>query len=175
MTVRLYLDFDGVLNADKPVFNDTAKLDFKTRVGNGLSKTVVVRYSPTVVAELNRMVATHSVEVVALSTWNENLAILRVMEKLGATFNMRVLDAVLDRGATTDRAWTAWKPAALLADLKGDSVPFVWVDDEAIRFHGANVSTATVGVPSLFVEPREYWGLTPRLLKDMETFFLAHS
>jgi len=170
---RLYLDWDGVVNADKPRFDDADSFLFPKKKGRGLKETHKFTYSPTVVNTLDRFRTEYDVELVWNSTWNENLDILRVAEKLGALDDGRVLPAVINRYVDTNRQWTQWKADALLADQRGDALPFAWVDDMALEFHGKDVVTATTGTHSLLVEPREYWGITQAHLDNMEKFFAS--
>jgi hypothetical protein len=169
---RLYLDFDGVLNAKKPQFNDVEQFDLNT---NGLRtkvlKKTTVTFSPTVVNTLESFRELYNVELVWLSTWNENLDVLRLPKPLRGLTGGRVLPSLLNLYADTDRQWTQWKADALLADQKNDELPFVWVDDQAIKFHGKTVAASTVGTPSLMVAPREYWGLHRAQLDSLDSFF----
>lgn len=167
---RLYLDVDGVLNATHPQHDDVKTFQFPTNKGNGLVVTDTVVYSPFVVSELDRFREEYNVELVWLTTWSENLEVLKLGNHLDALKGGRVLHGVIDRTVTTDRAWTAWKAKALLDDQKDDETPFVWVDDEAIKFHGETVNLETDSTAKLFVEPRPYWGLTKTNLKAMEAF-----
>ena len=172
---RAYIDFDGVINADKPRFDDVTTLDFKIKLGYGLVEIHTVTYSPTVLKAIEAMREKFNVEIVFLSTWNENMAILRVMSEMGYLSGARVINPVIDRVTKTNRAWTLWKADGIIADQKNDEVPFVWIDDEAIQFHKKNVDAATGSTPKLFVEPRGYWGLTASNISQMESFFKLHS
>jgi len=171
---RLYLDFDGVLNADHPQFDDCETFLVKsTDLRTWQSKQKQITFSPTVVNTLERFREDYNVELVWHSTWNENLDVLNLPKPLRGLAGGRVSPSLLDLNADTNRAWTQWKANALLADQKDDELPFVWVDDEAIKYHGKHVSEVTAGTKSLFVEPREYWGLTKTNLATMETFFAS--
>lgn len=169
---RMYLDFDGVINTDKPQFDNVSSFTVTTK-DSGMLVTHRVVYSPDVVAMLERFRTEYNVELVWLTTWNEDLAILKAAKKMDALLGGRVLHGVINRRVDTNREWTRWKADNLRADQKGDALPFAWVDDEAIKYHKKDVLAATEGTSSLLVEPRDYWGLTRSLLTRMESFFAA--
>jgi hypothetical protein len=166
---RIYLDFDGVINADKPRFDDVVTFAFTVKE-RGLLKRYTINYSPTMLNLLSALLTKHDVEVVWLSTWNENLEILKVMRKIGMLPGGRVINIVMNSDWDTNRAWTKWKADKLVADLKGDDMPFIWVDDEAHKYHKADVVAAVGHNRHMLVSPRSYWGLTPGHLAGMDAF-----
>jgi hypothetical protein len=176
---RLYLDVDGVLNADHPQFNlfgapdspDANKtFDIKVKQGRGLFTTYPMTFSPVVVRTLDDLLDRYNVELVWLSTWNENVEVLRLPAEFGGLNGGRVLHGTMDRQARNNRDWTKWKADALLSDQRNDNLPFVWVDDEALTYHAATVDTALSDVSKLFVAPRAYHGLTTSNLNTIEDF-----
>lgn len=169
---RLYLDFDGVLNAKKPQFDDVESFTLNTTsLRTKQAKKTTITFSPTVVKTLESFRDTYNVELVWLSTWNENLDVLRLPKPLRGLAGGRVLPSLLDLYADTNRQWTKWKANALLADQKGDELPFAWVDDEAIKYHRSTVEDSTKGTYNIMVEPREYWGLHRAQLNSLNEFF----
>jgi hypothetical protein len=171
---RLYLDFDCVINADKPQFDTVASFDHSINRGYGLRDNYTITYAPEVVSRLSNTIINHDVELVWLSTWNDNLEVLKLPGKLDGLYAGRVLNCVLPRTPCTQREWTQWKAAALLADQKNDNTPFAWVDDEALEFHKKAVDAATSPIlPKLFMEPRPWRGLTNLDLIRLENFFAA--
>jgi hypothetical protein len=176
---RLYLDVDGVLNADHPQFNlfgatdspdANKKFVINVKAGGGLVNSYPMTFSPVVVKQLDAFRDLYKVELVWLSTWNENLEVLRLPAKFGGLEGGRVLHGVIDRYSKTTRAWTKWKADALLSDQKGDNLPFVWVDDEAVDCHASTVDKALPDVSKLFLAPRAYHGLTTTNLDTIEDF-----
>jgi len=169
---RLYLDFDDVINADKPLFTEVVRTSIKIKEAPGLFIEYPITFAPEVVKRLDSIMAAHNVELVWASSWNNNLEVLRLPKLLGGLEGGRVLNVSLDFSRfNTKRERTQWKADTILADQKNDSTPFAWVDDEAIEFHGKSVAAATVGTPQFFVEPRSYRGLTTSDLNRLDEFF----
>lgn len=170
---RLYLDFDGVVNANKPPFNKLDTFDIKVNQGGGAMAVYPIRFAPFVVSELDRFRVTYGLELVWLSTWNDNLEVLRLPKHLNGLAGGRVLPCVLPRVPCTQREWTKWKADALLADQLNDNTPLVWVDDEALAFHKKDVEAATdSSLPRLFVEPKGWQGLRTLDLKAIENLLI---
>lgn len=170
---RMYLDFDGVINADKPPFDDVVTFTHPSRVNP--DKGFVIRYSPTMVAALRDLILTHDVDLVWLTTWNENSDIHGVMATVGDFPTGRVIDVIINRDDwDTNRLWTKWKADAIIADLADTDAPFIWVDDEAHKYHKKDVLAAAGDVPNLLVTPRTYWGLTPTHLDGMDSFLASN-
>lgn len=171
---RLYLDFDGVVNADRLAFEDVKNFTIKVKKRHGYGHDIyVIKYSPFVVSELDRFRKDYDVELVWLSTWNENLEVLRLPEYMGRLFGGRVLNAVLPYSSdVTMREWTQWKADALLKDQLNDDTPFAWVDDDAVPLHKKNVAAATkLDMPKYFVDPPSWRGLWTLDLTLLEKFF----
>lgn len=170
---RVYLDVDGVLNASNPQFDTVSSFVFNDNLGGGLVIKRDFTFSPNLVAALDAMFLKYNVELVWLSTWNDDLKVLRLAKNFGGLPNGRVLHCVLPwHRNPTLREWTAWKAKAILDDQRGDETPFVWADDEALRFHRSDVDAGvSADVPRLFLDPRSYHGLTKLDLKKMDNFF----
>jgi hypothetical protein len=171
---RLYLDFDGVVNADRLAFEDVKNFNVKVKKRGGYGHdTYSINYSPFVVSELDRFRKDYNVELVWLSTWNENLEVLRLPKHLNGLAGGRVLNCVLPYSSDiTMREWTQWKADALLSDQLNDDTPFAWVDDEAVSLHKKNVAAATkLDMPKYFLDPEGWHGLRTLELKLLEKFF----
>lgn len=168
---RAYLDFDGVFNVDKSPFGDDVRTSYAVKVGRGLTENFSIVYSPTAMTSVMDLLAKHNVEVVFVSSWCDNLHILRVMDKLGYFPNARVLHGVTNASGKTRRDRNNWKYDAILADLKGDAVPFVWVDDEAVPVFKKAMRATLPDADKLLLAPLSWHGVTHGMLSDMDAFF----
>jgi len=165
----LYLDFDGVLNAVEPQHDKVENFVIKIENSlNFLPETFIV-YSPNVVETLERLREQYKMELVWLTTWNENNTVLRLAEHLKGLDHGRVLPANLHTAKVGKREWTQWKAEAILEDQKASERPFIWVDDNAHKYWGEAVNEGTEA-SSLFVTPNSTWGLTKNNLDKMEQF-----
>ena len=166
---RLYLDFDGVLNAKQPQHDDVAEFHIPIEGSANLAPVNHIVYSPHVVRELERFREQYGLELVWLTTWNESDHVLKLSPYLGGLADGRVLPAKLHTAQVGKREWTAWKGAAIVADQDASPSPFVWIDDNAHQFHGEFVQNQ-VNVDTIFITPNSSWGLTTENLNAIESF-----
>ena len=66
---RLYLDIDGVINADAPMWGDTVVVQVTENYGAGYKVRHKVTYSPGLIAAIDSLRVEFDVELVILSTW----------------------------------------------------------------------------------------------------------
>ena len=140
---RLYLDVDGVINAQMPM--DWGKLC------NGHAGGYSIRWAPRMVAEL----ADLNVELVWTTTWRDE-AVTELAPLIGWGEHGRVLHP-----AGGELIWPSidWKFEAVLADQAASPSSFIWLDDELEaehKRHGGLVLT----VPAAL-------GITPRIMDMM--------
>jgi hypothetical protein len=175
---RLYLDVDGVLNAEYPEFKfedpehpDTSR-EFMIRVKalNRQVNTYRMVFSPVVIRRLDELRERYNLELVWNSTWNENLEVLRLSKYFKGLDDGRVLHGVIDYKAQDEGAWSKWKADVILKDQRNDNLPFIWVDDVAVDYHGPTVDKAFPDVPKLLLNPYPVRGITAEHLDRMEEF-----
>lgn len=117
--VRLYLDVDGVINAQMPFGWG--------RLQNGHGKDSEgyefrIRWAPRMIEELTKL----DVDLVWTTTWR-SAAETAIAPLTGLTLPSRVLHPL--SGVTTFPS-IHWKLEALIADQRESPSPFIWVDDE---------------------------------------------
>lgn len=168
---RLYLDFDGVLNAKEPQHELISNFDIASNNNKLFAKINNMTFSPTVIERLDHFRENYAVELVWLSSWNDRKDVLKLPAFLEGLHGGRVLEANLNHEAKDRHEWTQWKADAIIYDQKIDPKRFIWVDDNAHRFHGDAVAMETTAVSNLFVTPESLWGLTTENLDAMEDFF----
>jgi len=169
-TNTLYLDFDGVVNAKKPIHNLVSKFEIAINGSAHLAPVNYITFSPTVVATLDDLREKYNMELVWLTTWNEEDHVLKLSEPLGGLHDGRVLTADLNKAAVNKSEWTRWKAKAIIADQLKSPKPFVWIDDNAHQFHAEIVSAETKKVSSLMLTPVSRTGLTVENLTHVEDF-----
>lgn len=172
MPVNLYLDVDGVLNAvslDRP---DWEWPDAQLRTVNGYS----IRWSATLVARLNRLVARPQVTAYWVTTWGADAP--RVLSPelgldagdwpvLGDRERERAIDTLASSGLST---W--WKLEAVRAHLP-EGAPAIWVDDDLARDPAA-WRWAGEQADLMAISPDTSLALTPVDLAAMERHVDAH-
>ena len=97
---RLFLDIDGVINAPHPPWPSTTTFTISDHRGAGyvVNYTVTVTVAPAMVAAIDQLRADHDVELVILSTWLENLAMIGDLTRaLGALRGGRLLSIPLPK------------------------------------------------------------------------------
>lgn len=167
---KLYLDFDGVINAVNPQHDLITNFDIASTNDKIFAKINNMTYSPTVVEALDNFRDFYDVELVWLSSWNDQQDVLKLPPFLNGLHGGRVLEANLNYEATNKHEWTQWKADAIIADQKMNPLPFVWIDDNAHNFHMETVKLATHGTHKSFVQPISDHGLTTENLKTISDF-----
>jgi hypothetical protein len=166
---RLYFDFDGVVNAKEPTHKSIKSFQIPIEGSDHLAPVNHITYSPTVVTMIEVFREKYGLELVWGSTWNEFSHVLKLAAHLEGLDNGRVLPAALNKAAKDKAEWTAWKAAAIIADQAQDPLPFIWVDDNAHRYHGELVQNNTTA-EGLLLTPNSLTGLTLEDLDTMESF-----
>lgn len=174
--LKLYADWDGVINAHTPAHELVEQFTVLIEGSQHIAPKSIITYSPTVVEFIDTLRIKYGVELIWLTTWNEYEHILTAVQQLGGGLaDGKVLPANLNVEAKNKAEWTQWKADAIIADQAADPAPFVWFDDNAHAFHDEAVRAATSTVPSLFVTPVSDTGLTLQDLHLTEGFFAQHS
>ena len=136
---KMYLDFDGVFNAPKPPYNDVTTISVTVKDSKHIAENSVITFSPSVINRIERLLQEHDVELVWLTSWNDDNQILNVARLMSGFPEGRVIQANLNHAAENSHDWTLWKAEAILEDQKTYNTPFVWVDDNAPRYHESRV------------------------------------
>lgn len=166
---RLYLDFDGIVNAKCPPYPSVMRIRAPKNDNKFLARLTFVTFAPAVVERLDYILKTYDVELVWVTTWNESEAILKMPHLLKGLHGGRVLTPSLNERARNKKEWTQWKADGIIADQHSNPLPFIWVDDNAHQHHGEVVSS-TVKTQHLFVTPKSSLGLTMNNLAIIEQF-----
>jgi hypothetical protein len=168
---RMYLDFDGVFNAPEPPYNDVKKFSLNVKDSVHLREVSTITFSPTVVERMEYMRKFFDVELVWLTSWNDDNHILAVAPHMAGLDGGRVIKAALNHDAANSHDWTIWKAEAILADQQADPKPFVWVDDNAPKYHGLRIMNELDHVMKKILVPDSKTGLTKPDLQIIEKFF----
>lgn len=166
---RLFLDIDGVINAKHPPWPSTTTFTISDHRGAGYVVNYPITVAPAVAIEIDKLRAAFGLELVIVSTWLENSAMIYDLAKaLGALHRPRLL-AIPPRKLGGYRS-SLWKREAVLEDLsQNPPSAFVWIDDDETPVHGDFVGQA-VDLPSLMVGPDPEHGLTPGDLVAVQKF-----
>lgn len=167
---RLYLDLDGVIHAPEPE-TESEVVEVEIDESRYLRPVSVVRYSPTIVKRLDEIIRTYNVELVWLTTWNENDHVLKLPVLFKALSGGRVIPPAFNHEATNKKEWTQWKADAIIEEQTLTPVPFVWVDDNAHASHSENVHVIVGVVPQLHLTTDSEKGLTLKNLDLIEAFY----
>jgi len=163
---RLYLDVDGVINAmTERRAQDFSAVDV-TVFGNGMRMTYPILYNQNILNGLQQLRNEFNMELVWLTTWLEDDAILTLVAKLGTIYDGRLLP--IPQRRLSGRS-AAWKVNALLADLNNDPVPYIWVDDVDIHFYGEKAKSESAE-RALHISPQPNRGLEMSDLDAMRAF-----
>lgn len=166
MTVRLYLDVDGVINTGYPSWPRVAE----KRVGNRHGEWLI-RWSPDLLAELSSL----DVNLVWTTTWTHD-ASGPLAEALDFDFGKG--KRWLQRQPGEDPFPSIhWKDRAILRDQGTDPAPYIWVDDElrAARWAQYEPSVGHKLFTNLIVGPNPDMGITPEHIEKMRQFIHDNS
>ncbi|WP_062312761.1 HAD domain-containing protein [Demequina rhizosphaerae] len=174
----LLLDFDGVLNIDASrgayKKNPAVPRHWQQKLLHADGMAYRVRYSWEVVRRLNHMRVAYGFEWLWLTTWREHgpqtiRPALRTLDDGHIAWNAS--DGQGHRGYERDPNGAA--KTAHVEWINGDEArPFVWIDDEAVRWF--DPSRLRTPVEHLAVQTDPMWGLTNDDLDRVEEFFAAH-
>ena len=169
MRPRLFLDIDGVINAPYPPWPSTTTFTISDHRGAGFVVNYPIIVAPAMVTEIDQLRADFDLELVIVSTWLENPAMVSDLTRvLGALRGGRLL-AIPPRKLSGFRS-SLWKRTALLEDLsQNPPSAFVWIDDDETPLHGDFVRQA-YDLPALMIGPDPECGITPGDLVSMRRF-----
>ncbi len=169
--VRLYLDFDGVINAPEAhrVWPNSLMgygFEFADSLLTGAKN---VKLEHTWAHDLVTQLAALDVEVVWLTTWTSR-ASSSLGQKLGLGAGARYLVPL--NGAPVTHPSVDWKMEALLADQEANPSFFVWAEDDLTESHTRRTKSH-FGDRSFLVSPNPSTGLEPHMLDAIRDFITA--
>ncbi len=166
---RLYLDVDGVLNAEAPRFDDVQTVVVTVDHGAGYQTQYQITWSPTVVRGLEALREDFDLELTWLTTWlGSKTMIDDLVAAVGGLTGGRRL--VMPPRKLSGYISADWKREAILADLARDPVPYIWADDVELPLHGVFVRAAFPSMKFLHIAPLPENGLTREHLAEIRTF-----
>jgi len=175
MKCKLYLDFDGVVNAVEPQHSEIETFSIPIENSRFLKNPSLITYSPNVINTLDRLREQYNMELIWLTTWNDRSDILLTSPYLKGLDGGRVITPMLNEEAKNKAEWTQWKADAIIADQTAEPAPYIWVDDNAHQHHSQTVDHHTRHITKLFVTPQSRWGLTNDDLNQIEAFLQTAS
>lgn len=166
--VRLYLDFDGVINAPEAhrVWPGTLMgygFEFADSLLTGAKN---VKLEHTWAHDLVAQLAALDVEVVWLTTWTSR-ASSSLGQKLGLGAGARYLVPL--NGAPVTHPSVDWKMEALFADQEASPSFFIWAEDDITESHMRRTK-AQFGDRSFLVSPNPSTGLEPHMVAAIRGF-----
>lgn len=164
-TIRIYLDVDGVLNADL-----SGSKDHWQKGAVGMASAEGYKYKITWAPELiRRLRALEGVEIVWCTTWRDD-ATRELAELLDFGHDFRVIHPTEDPTAPTPRIGSInWKVPAIKRDLEENPVDgFIHIDDEIIGVWEWGNLVPLLG--GLALSPHPLYGITPKMMAAIETY-----
>lgn len=168
------LDVDGVLNAVATTPDANIWPDFERIDAFGGNREWRIWFSPTVIAFINGLVKTETVDVMWLTTWG-NQANEDLREQLG----LPVLPvAGIQDGYPADGWWKLPIAQQIQREAARVGRPVIWTDDDipyekaATNWLQSVLSKDARGI--LAIGPRTSDGLTPRHLQKIQQFVDHH-
>ena len=169
MRARLYLDVDGVLNARnaKFIWGEATSTSMTIHHPGGYTDDFTIHWAPDLILALEVLRTKFDVELVWLTTWNENNFVLtHLVPTIQGLAGGRVLPYDPPFNPVIEASgW--WKGRGLIKDQAASPTPFIWIDDQEVSLHGQKVLTKTTGTPSLLIPTSPIAGLTPEHLEQM--------
>lgn len=165
-----YLDVDGVINIVRPIKpHDIPEEDWREVRVNG-----PIRYDRRVVEFINRVHREGKVEIVWLTTWESDAAIL--LAPVLELDEFRIPETSLRLFPEGAYGWWKWESIKHHVDTDDhDHRAVIWTDDDlqyAMRMNPAiaewHDSRVKVGLRTLGISPRTSRGLTMQHLETIE-------
>lgn len=153
----IYSDFDGVYNIPESPLTVTAKVF--TKNSEFLARKKKISWNPDSVGLLSQLLDTDLFNFIWHSTWNDAGNIQHAAEVMGLEGLDKYSDSNLNKLARNRREWTRWKAEKIIADQSVNSVPFIWIDDNAPAYWEDYVK-GHVRAPSLIIKPNSKTGIS---------------
>ncbi len=178
-TPVLFLDFDGVVNflgTEAAYRREPGSLGYVRRATLAVGELEFrVQWSAELVRELNSVKRSSPFQWLWLSTWREH-AVVGIDPALGTRSDGFVPWGMPDDpsgdASAADRKGkrSTSKYGALLAEVRANPRPFVWVDDTATGAFNEFDFVGDLDVPHLVVAPRAEVGLLRWELEEIVAF-----
>jgi hypothetical protein len=172
VTVKLILDFDGVLQAD---YADDEWPDTRTELVSFVDDDgdpdpgYLIRWSPTLIRELDALRSEYGLSLYYLTTWlRPGNALECFLDTIGGlTGGTRLRMPARDKDHYRSERWKIDEVHRINTEIAG---PVIWADDLEVRVFGHEVAESELGFPSLTLGPHTAFGLTPEHLGQIRTF-----
>lgn len=163
---RIYLDVDGVLNADLSGSKDHWQ-ESATGAAIADGRSYQITWAPELIRRLS---ALDDVEIVWCTTWRTD-ATKSLADLLGFGHNFRVLHPDSDPEAELPYMPSIqWKIPAILADLEENPVGgIIHIDDEVV-FARQWVTMVSTILGGLAISPHPLYGITRKNMDAIETY-----
>ena len=146
---KLYLGVEAIAASASPALGiETVRVTVPSRFDGRPAETTAIRFSPSVIAELEQLIEDFDLDLVWLSPWIDTRAVPRLTDALGTLVGGRVLPMPLGRMSGGYRH--NWKAQALIRDLRQHPADFIWVDSGA--WHQWKEARNTLPVRSCLVD-----------------------
>lgn len=156
--VRIYLDVDGVLNAQAPSNWGGVSEGYATAEGSKYR----MRWAPALLEALSALDA----DIVWTTTWRTDAADSLATLFGGFGQDFRVLHPNLDPHAETTFPSIYWKLAAIAAEQAASPSPFVWLDDEIDLWEAKDAGE----LGGLALTINAFTGITPAIIEKIEAY-----
>jgi hypothetical protein len=172
VTVKLVLDFDGVLQAR---FADDEWPDTRTELvafvdDDGVPDPgYLIRWSPTLIRELDALRSEYDLSLYYLTTWlRPGNALECFLDTIGGlTGGTRLQMPAWAQARFRPSRWKIDEVQRLNTEVAG---PVIWVDDLEVPYFGHEVAESALGFPSLTIGPSTALGLTREHLDQIREF-----
>jgi hypothetical protein len=172
VTVKLILDFDGVLQAEYAAdeWPDTVTALVPFVGDDGLPDPGwLIHWSPNVIEELDALRSLYDLSLFYLTTWlrpgNAHESFLYTVGGLTGGTRLQMPRVTVDRYGRS--RWKIDEVHRVNSEIAG---PLIWVDDWEVPLFGQEVTEAEVGFPSLTIGPDTGIGLTRAHLDQIRAF-----
>lgn len=156
MTIKLYLDVDGVINAWY------ANKEWPT-MSEGTAHGYTIKWSPEMLEELKSL----GMELVWTTTWRQHAA-NELAELIGYGAGIRYIDG---QNKLSEYGSIGWKYRGVVNDQKWEPTPFVWIDDE----HHRSTTDWAKSMGGLAIQTHPDLGITPEEIARIKKYVEANS
>lgn len=164
MNTRLYLDVDGVINAEY-----ASGTERWPEQKHGIAYKYMIEWAPHMIEAL----AALPLDLVWTTTWRDR-AVTNIAPLIGYGHNGRVLHPVGGISVRTTYPSIHWKSNAVYEDLETNPVDrYIWIDDELYLgrpSHAGYVGDWQISKDGLHIRPGGFYGIQPKHIELMEEY-----
>ena len=163
----VYMDFDGVFNVPKNNSKEIKHSEIDTK-SKYLQSKETIHWSQDVVNAFIDMLELTGAEMVWVTTWCDQHDIDTAANIMGFNKDNYTVapPEFVQKARAPKREWTEWKRDFIFNDLSRQDRPYIWVDDEAIKYW-ANDLDWRFRSPHKFISPKSSIGLTIEQVEEM--------